>query len=215
MARTRRTKKWNWPKAAKQPKPPRKTGYRFWRWRHNPLRRRCDVFEAWIVLATWTLALLGGLLAGAVAAGMVDQSLDARRAQVHPVTAVLTADAAPSAPASTGYDTGRSWATVRWTTANGAVHTGQAQVAPGAAAGTRVMVWTDNSDHIVTAPLTPTESLLQAGITAALVAPAAGVLVWAGGRLVRGRLIKRRLAEWDEEWKRVGPQWRNLSGGRG
>lgn len=167
------------------------------------------------MLVTWTVAVLGAVLAGAVAAGMVDRSLEVRRAQVHAVTAVLTTDAGQPAPTSSEYDSGRVWATVRWTTADGAVHTDQAQVGPAAAAGTRVTVWTDKAARIVSAPLSPTESLLQAGITGALVAPAAGILVWAGGRLVRGRLIKRRLAEWDEEWKRVGPQWRNLSGGRG
>ncbi|GGJ06566.1 Rv1733c family protein [Streptomyces brasiliensis] len=209
MARTRRTKQ------RKRPRKPRTTGYRLWRWRQNPLRRSCDVVEAWIVLVTWTVTLLGGVLAGAVAAGMVDRSLEVRRAEVHAVPAVLTASAAPAPPSATGYDTGRSWATVRWTTRDGSVHTDQAQVEPGTAAGSRVTVWTNSTNRIVSPPLSPMESQLQAALTGAVVAPAAGALAWAGGRLIRARLIKRRLAEWDEEWKRVGPQWRKLSGGRG
>lgn len=32
---------------------------------------------------------------------------------------------------------------------------------------------------------------------------------------MRGRLLRRRLAEWGEEWRQVGPEWRNLSGGKG
>ncbi|MPY40171.1 hypothetical protein FNH04_09685 [Streptomyces phyllanthi] len=39
-----------------------------WRWRSNPLRRRDDVIEAWIVVAVWTVMVLGGALVGAVTA---------------------------------------------------------------------------------------------------------------------------------------------------
>jgi hypothetical protein len=59
------------------------------------------------------------------------------------------------------------------------------------------------------------EATLQVVLTGALVAPLAGATVWAGGRLIRERLLRRRLAEWDQEWKRIGPEWRNRSGGKG
>ncbi|WP_267883703.1 hypothetical protein [Streptomyces sp. NRRL S-646] len=36
----------------------------------------------------------------------------------------------------------------------------------------------------------------------------AGAVVLVGGQLVRGRLDRRRLAEWDAQWAQVGPQWR-------
>ncbi|MEU3980831.1 hypothetical protein AB0F77_12060 [Streptomyces sp. NPDC026672] len=189
--------------------------YRFWRWRRNPLRRRCDIVEGWLLVITWTLTVLAGVLVGTAAAGTVDRALETRRAQVHEVSAVLTGDASRTASGPTGYDDGRVWASVRWTAPDGTVRTGQAKVSPGTAEGTRVTVWTNNAHRIVTPPLTPRESALQAALTGAFVAPAAAAAVWAAGRLVRGRLIRRCLAEWDEEWKRVGPQWRNLSGGRG
>lgn len=70
----------------------------FWRWRHNPLRRRSDRVEAWIVLATWIIALAGGLLAGELAGAWLEDSLAARRAGAHRVAAVLTtaADGIPT-----------------------------------------------------------------------------------------------------------------------
>ncbi|WP_263635550.1 hypothetical protein [Streptomyces sp. CoH27] len=34
------------------------------RWRDNPLRRREDVAEAWIVVALWVVVLVGGGSAG-------------------------------------------------------------------------------------------------------------------------------------------------------
>ncbi|MYS43445.1 hypothetical protein GTY23_19820, partial [Streptomyces sp. SID5998] len=54
----------------------RRAGVRWWRWRRNPLRRTSDVVEAWILLVAWTLAVLGGLVAGLLTAGAVQQSAD-------------------------------------------------------------------------------------------------------------------------------------------
>ncbi|WP_030340697.1 hypothetical protein [Streptomyces sp. NRRL S-1022] len=191
------------------------TPVRLWRWRRNPLKRHSDVVEAWIVLAGWLLALLAGVFAGVLAAGTSQSAFTARLSQVHPVAAVLTDDAARPPAAGSGYDDGRVWAAVRWTDADGSVHTDRAKVVPGAPAGTRITVWTNRSDRVVPAPVTGAAADLQSALTGALVAPAAGALVWGAGWLVRSRLIRRRMAEWDEEWKQIGPRWGNLSGGRG
>ncbi|WP_326655567.1 MULTISPECIES: hypothetical protein [unclassified Streptomyces] len=64
-----------------------------WRWRRNPLRRRSDAVEAWIVLVTWVLALIGGAVAGGVAAYCVDQAIERERAGRQAVPAVLVSDA--------------------------------------------------------------------------------------------------------------------------
>ncbi|MFE9449960.1 hypothetical protein [Streptomyces sp. NPDC006739] len=186
-----------------------------WRWRRNPLRRHSDIVEAWVVLAAWVLALLGGAFAGVLAGQVTDSAFDARRAQVHAVSAVLADGAQRTAPAGTGYDDGRVWATVRWTDADGSVHQGRAKVLPGVPVGTRLTVWTDRTGQVVPHPAGEGEAALQAVLTGVLVASLAGTAVWAGGWLVRTGLVRRRLAEWDEEWKRVGPEWRNFSGGRG
>ncbi|MFF7969882.1 hypothetical protein [Streptomyces sp. NPDC007905] len=191
------------------------TRVRLWRWRRNPLRRHSDVVEAWIVLVTWILAVVGGVLAGQAAAQSMDSAFSARRAGVHAVSAVLTDGAVKTPPAGSGYDDGRVWAPVRWTTGDGAVHTDRTKVFPGAPAGSQVTVWTDGTGRLVSPPASPAEAMLQTVLAGLLVAQAAGTAVWAGGRMVRARLVRRRLAEWGEEWKRVGPEWRNLSGGRG
>ena len=44
---------------------------RMWRWRRSPLRRRCDLVEAWVVLAGWVIALVCGVVAGLAAVGAV------------------------------------------------------------------------------------------------------------------------------------------------
>ncbi|MDH6623100.1 plastocyanin [Streptomyces sp. LBL] len=191
------------------------TRVRFWRWRRNPLRRHSDVVEARIVLVTWTLALLGGTFAGQAAATGVDQALAARRAAVHTVAAALAEDASKIPPSTTGVDDGKVWAKVRWTTADGVTHTAKTKAEPGAAAGTRVTAWADSTGNLVSKPPTVAQAKLEAVGTGLLVVSGAGSTALAGGWLVRRRLLRRRLAEWDAEWKRVGPQWRNLSGGKG
>lgn len=193
--------------------PPAVTRVRLWRWRRNPLRRASDLVEAWVVLATWILAVLGGACAGWAAAHSVDAGLAARRAQVHAVSAVLTDGAVRTAPDGSGYDDGRVWAVARWTGPDGSVHTDRAKVFPGAPAGTRVTVWADRAGRSVPPPASRAEGMLQTVLTGTLVAQVTGTAVWAGGWLVRGALVRRRLTEWDEEWKRVGPEWRNFSGG--
>ncbi|MFG2123426.1 hypothetical protein [Streptomyces sp. NPDC048710] len=189
------------------------TRVRWWRWRRNPLRRHSDVVEAWIVLVTWILVLVGGAVAGAAAAVSVDSAFSARRAQVHAVSAVLTDDAARTPPNGSGYDDGRVWASVRWTAPDGSVHTDRAKVYPGAPAGSRLTVWADSTNRMVSPPLSTAEAALQSTLTGVLAASSAGVAVWTGGWLVRTWRMRRRLSEWDEEWKRIGPEWRNYSSG--
>ncbi|WP_318205305.1 hypothetical protein [Streptomyces sp. SCL15-4] len=186
-----------------------------WRWRRNPLKRHSDVVEAWIVLAGWLLVLAAGIVAGLAAAHTSASAFAARQARSHPVSAVLTDGTAGMAAAASGYGDGRVWATVRWTDADGSVRTDRAEVVPGAPAGSRVTVWTDRAGRVVPAPVTGTAADVQAALTGVLVAPGAGALAWGGLRLVRGRLIRRRMAEWDEEWRQTGPRWGNLSGGVG
>ncbi|MFJ9733368.1 hypothetical protein ACIRUL_18760 [Streptomyces sp. NPDC101171] len=188
---------------------------RLWRWRRNALRRHSDVVEAWIVLGVWLLVLVGGAVVGLVTARTVDSDLAARRARAHPVAAVVT-DVTPVTPAATSArDDGWVWVAVRWTDAAGSVHQARTKMLPDALAGTRLTVWTDGADRVVAKPLGRTEAAVQAALTGVLFGPLAAGTIWAGGRLLRAELVRRRLTEWDEEWKRVGPEWRKLSGGRG
>ncbi|MFE3035125.1 hypothetical protein ACFXKY_26190 [Streptomyces canus] len=181
----------------------------WWRWRRNPLRRRSDRLEAWLVLATWTLALLGGLFAGAGAAAGMDDDLAARRAAVHTVSAVLVGKADRTATVTEDGSDETVWAKVRWTSLDGAAHTGLTRVAPGTPAGASVTVWTDRQGGLVRAPLTAAEARLQSVLTGVLVAAGTGALVFGGGYWARLRLDRRRLRDWEAEWARVAP-----SGGR-
>ncbi|MEU3514847.1 hypothetical protein ABZ770_06095 [Streptomyces sp. NPDC006654] len=191
------------------------TPVRLWHWRRNPLRRRSDVIEGWIIAVGWILAVACAVFAGVTAARVTDAASAARASQVHAATAVVT-DGTPGVPAGDGkYGDWQVRAAVRWTDPDGSVHTGQAVVPAGAPAGTRVPIWADRAGHVVGAPVSATAATVQAALTGILVGPLAGAAVWAVGKGIRVRLVRRRLAEWDEEWKKTGPRWGNLSGGRG
>lgn len=161
------------------------------------------------MLVAWVLAALGGVIVGLLAAGAADRTLAEQRAESQVVQAVLT-ERAPSAPQVTTEGSGGDtvWAMVRWTAQDGSRHTGRTEVEPSAAAGTGVTVWTNRSGELVDAPLSPTESMFQAAGTGVLAGAGTAATVWVCGRLVRMRLDRRRLADWEAEWARVGPQWR-------
>jgi hypothetical protein len=178
-----------------------------WRWRPNPLRRRSDRFEAWIVLAMWLLAVLAGTLAGLWATRSVEENFARERVEWRPVTALLTERAPGTASGS-----GHVWAEVRWPAPDGTVHQGQTRVGPGSDPGAPVTVWTDARGHLVTRPATESQASLRAALIGTLVGVSAAVVPLAGGRLAQGFLARRRLDRWDAEWERVGPQWRWKTG---
>ncbi|MGW5974172.1 Rv1733c family protein [Streptomyces sp. NPDC055186] len=182
-----------------------------WRWRKNPLRRRSDLTEAWLLLATLVLALLAGVFTGLAAAGAVDGSLAERRAQARTVQATLVGDAARALPApvaENGDGSGRVWAKVRWTAPDGAVRTGRAETDSGSRAGSVVTVWTDGKGHLVSEPPGGADARFQIVMAGLTVAAASGGLVLLGGRLVQGRLQRRCAAAWEAEWRLVEPTWR-------
>ncbi|MGW5636273.1 Rv1733c family protein [Streptomyces sp. NPDC003832] len=175
---------------------------RMWRWRRSPLRRRCDLVEAWVVLAGWLLALLAGVVAGYVTVGAVERAAADQRAQSRQVTAVLVEDADDKVPARVPADY-RVWAEVRWTGADGGTHTDDARVPPRIKAGATVPVWTDSHERITSEPLSGGEIRLHAvsgAVLAALCATGAVVgVVWG----VRQLIERRRLAQWALEWERI------------
>ncbi|MFI2435887.1 hypothetical protein [Streptomyces sp. NPDC018693] len=179
----------------------------FWRWRDNPLRRRSDRVEAWIVLVAWFLALAGGLLTGVAAGTAARDSLDARRAVAHPVTAVLTENA-PKSPPATGVGDGLVWAQVSWTDSDGVTHTGRAKVEPGVETGDRATVWTDGSGRLVAEPVTALAAELQLALMGTFTALATGTGVLLTAQLARRRLDRHRMRAWEAEWAQVGPRWR-------
>ncbi|AOR35870.1 hypothetical protein BFF78_36715 [Streptomyces fodineus] len=179
-----------------------------WRWRRNPLKRRADVAEAWVLLGAWLLTVLAGVLAGLVAARSVEDGLARERADWRPAVARVVGRAPGNTPLHGHASAGeRVWAKVRWTVADGSAHTGQVRVQSGSKAGTPVTVWTDPQGHLVNRPTSASAAAFRGALIGCLVGVSAAAVPFVGGLAARGRLERRRMDAWDTEWARLGPQW--------
>lgn len=184
---------------------------RSWWWRHNPLRRRRDVIEAWVLLGAWMLAVFGGLAIGFVAADAGLQSFDRLRVERHAVSAVLTQDAKDAtSPASVDGD--RVWTMARWHALDGSLHTGQTSAEEDARAGDHVTVWTDYRGAHVSAPPSHGEALMQAALLGGLTAGAVGGVVGAVAHVVWGRLMERHMEQWAVAWELADLRWGGRTG---
>ncbi|MFJ9348126.1 hypothetical protein [Streptomyces sp. NPDC101237] len=189
-----------------------RTRVRGWRWRHNPLRRRSDLVEAWIALAVAVLLCLGAPLVGAVAGLWAHERARSvaavQRAERHMVRAVVLGDAPEQLPSVEGADQEHAYRTdVRWTEPGRGTRTAPARVPAGTRAGDRVDVWFDRHGRSVPPP--PDEvAVWQHTVTVGLcgAAGAAGAVLLCHG-VVRRVALRHRLAEWEQEWARTGPDW--------
>ncbi|WP_445027564.1 Rv1733c family protein [Streptomyces sp. SAS_270] len=175
-----------------------------WRWRRNPLRRRDDVVEGWVVLGVWTAIAVGAPFVGTVCAHSTEDAFARQRADRHPVQAVLMDNT--SSPVRAGWEGTRVRATVRWT-ADGTTRTDRTMLDAGHRVGSEVKVWVNGQGRLVTRPPSATESSVQADALGLLAATAFAAPVYAGGRVLRRQLDRRRIDEWGRAWDRVGPQW--------
>jgi hypothetical protein len=179
-----------------------------WRWRRNPLRRRDDVIEAWIMLAVWIVVAVGGAVVGTVTTRAADESFAQLRASRLSVRAVLLENTVQAAPSAEGATDDRVRAKVRWVEPNGSTHTGQARVDSGLKTGSRVVIWFDDAGRIAPQPPTAAQASAQAGVLGLSAALALGGLTYGGGRVARWRLERRRIDKWGRQWDQVEPQWR-------
>ncbi|MEU6009454.1 hypothetical protein [Streptomyces sp. NPDC047453] len=180
-----------------------------WRWRRNPLKRRADMVEAWVVLGTWVLGVLAGVLAGWTVARGAEQAMALEPLARTPTVARVT-ERVPGSSAGAGGAPGtalRVWGKVRWTAPDGTARSGWARVWPGSAAGTPVTVWTDSRGRLVTGPATPAQARTRAVMSGGLVGVGAAAVPFVTGRALRACLERRRLDQWDTEWARFGPLW--------
>ncbi|MFJ9627105.1 hypothetical protein ACIQPR_08840 [Streptomyces sp. NPDC091280] len=184
-----------------------------WRWRRNPLKRRADAVESWIVLGAWLITVLAGVLAGLTATRSVEHELAQERVEWKPVVALVTQDAPGPAQTNAGRTNSELvWAKVRWTAVDGSSHTGQIRVPSGSGIGTPVTIWTDPQGHLVTKPATASQAQLRAALIGILLGTGAAAVPFISARALRIRLERRRMEQWDVEWARFGPLWSRKTG---
>jgi hypothetical protein len=182
---------------------------RRWGQDHNPLRRRSDLIEAWLLPAAIIAFLTLGPLV-AVTAGLWIRADNAalRHAQLswQRVPAVLLVAAPGPVMSDNGANTWVDWTLARWT-ADGRWRTGDVPAAAGTRAGSTVPVWLDGAGNVRLPALTPAQTGRPVIAVASLALLGLAVLLVSAALLGRRVLYRRRLAAWETAWREVGPRW--------
>lgn len=182
------------------------------RHRHNPLRRRTDRLETRVVLAVTLAVLVAAPAAMLLAASFTHRAFERtahQQSQERERVPATLLDDSPRHP-EPGSDEARHTrypTRVRYPTPAGEPRTATAEVPGGLPSGSTVTVWTDRSGSLTEPPMRADEirnRTLGWTLTAGLATALAGFLVLTAAR---GRLERRNLASWDEEWATVGPVW--------
>jgi hypothetical protein len=175
----------------------------------NPLRRRSDVIEAWL-LPVWIAAflVLCPLVAGAAGLWVRSDAAGARHAELswHRVPAVLLQAAAGPEMSDNGANTWVVWTPARWS-ADGRERVGSVPVPAKTRAGSTVTIWLDRAGKVRVPPATAAQ--VRDRVIVVTLAALAGLAVFLAGMLVLARRIldRRRLAGWESAWLTVGPTW--------
>jgi hypothetical protein len=175
----------------------------------NPLRRKSDRIET-ALLGVLLTAFLAAAPFAARAAGSWAYAASAREAQAqqagaHQVPATLL----QAAPPLSAYAAGAAPdVDARWRAPDGQMRTGQVLVSSAAAAGSTVLVWTNQEGQLADPPLRHTQVVMRAEQAAVGAVISLAIMLFAMGWLARRSLDRRRLAAWDAEWLANGPSWR-------
>jgi hypothetical protein len=176
----------------------------------NPLRRGADRAERALLVILFAL-FAAGIPAAALAvahwAGLgATQAAKVAAAAQRPVTAhLLHAAPPPAGPANpSAYLVSEpAW----WADAEGVRHIDTVLVAAGTKAGTVLHEWTDAAGGLTSTRIDPGQ--LSSG--AVLAAVGTGLLLVAMLvviiLVIRRHLDRRRLADWEDGWTSVGPEW--------
>lgn len=177
-------------------------------WGHNPLRRPSDRVEGLAVVAAVVIMIVTIPLATALGRAVYHHDLvvSAREtAAAVPTRAVLLDDAPVLVGANSviGTVSAPGW----WRTPGGDRRVGTVQASEGAKAGSTVRIWTDASGSQVDPPLSPDQAWARGGLSALFTLFGLAAALTLGVAVLRWRLNGVRYAEWDAEWREIGPRW--------
>jgi len=176
---------------------------------HNPMRRRSDVIEGWLLPAAVVGFLIAGPLLGAVVGLRVhSDNIATQRAERawHRVPAVLLQAAPGPMVSDNGANTWLVWTEARWLVA-GRPRVGIVPAAAGTKDGAAVRVWLDRAGDVQEPPLSPTGASDRVMIAISFALAALAVFLTGMVLLGRRMLDRHRLAGWEAAWLAVGPQW--------
>ena len=176
---------------------------------HNPLRRRWDLIDGWLLPAALIAFLVLGPLAATVAGLWVRADNTAvQRADKswHQVSAVLLEPVPGPLFSANGANSWLVWSPARWV-ADGRPRAGDVPAPAGASADTAVKVWVNQAGQVQPPPLTAAGARNRIMIAAAFALAGLTALLMAAAVAVRLVLDRKRIASWEAGWHAVGPQW--------
>ena len=176
----------------------------------NPLRRAADRAERALLVVLFAL-FAAGIPAAALAVGHWAGLGAARAARVAAATQrPVSAHLLQSAPPSVGPANPASYLVSEpawWADSAGARHMATVLVAAGTRAGTVLHEWTDGSGGLTGTRFDPgqlSSGAVLAAIGTILLLIAVLVVITL---MIRRHLDRRRLADWEDGWTSVGPEW--------
>ncbi|QEU97835.1 hypothetical protein [Streptomyces kanamyceticus] len=187
-----------------------------WRWRHNPLRRRTDLVEAWVALAALVLILVAVPVAAVVTTELTREALltsirhqrESRHETVATVTRKVAAPPIDPDPETSSARDAHSRVLAHWIAPDGIERSGVVMSdlkAPDP--GDRFTIWTDASGRVVGRPLDGATATTHAVLAGFGAATAAAGLVEGTRKLILWRIARGRYARWDQAWDKAGPDW--------
>jgi hypothetical protein len=176
----------------------------------NPLRRVPDRVERALLVVLFAL-FAAGIPAAALAVGHWAGLGAARAAQVAAATQrPVSAHLLHSAPPSVGPANPASYLVSEpawWADSEGVRHIDTVLVAAGTKAGTVLHEWTDGAGGLTGSRINPGQlssgAVLAATGTILLLIAVLVVIIL----MIRRHLDRRRLADWEDGWTSVGPEW--------
>jgi hypothetical protein len=182
---------------------------RRWRPDRNPLRRRWDRLETWIMAGLVALFLAGVPLSWLSVGRWVQQGgLNEQRAQRtwHEIPGVVLRGG-PSPPMFRMPVNITVPVLAAWAGPGGQRRTGEVAAPAGTATGARVQVWVDRAGQVTGPPLTPSELARRVLGTELLAVALLAALLTSLAALAQSQLNRLRLAGWESQWALVGPRW--------
>ena len=175
----------------------------------NPLRRRSDLIEAWLLPAMIVVFLIAGPILAGLAGGWVraaNAALQHEQASWHQVQATLVQPAPGPMMSDSGMNSWLVWTQAKWT-AGGQTRTGAVPAPSGTEAGQIVPIWLNRAGRVEAPPATAAQVGERASVAGLTALMALAIVLGGLTLLVRRVLDRRRLARWEAAWLAVGPQW--------
>ena len=178
----------------------------------NPLRRRCDRIEAWLLPAAVVVFLaLCPLVAGVSSLWTRADNTARQHAALSwtSVPAVLLEAVPGPEQADHGANTWLSWTPATWTF-RGQHYSGPVPAVSGTRAGATVIARLSPAGQVELPPLSARQLSARASTATTLTLFALAMVLTVLCGVAKRILDQRRLAGWETAWLSVGPRWSRL-----